>query len=177
MPAAGSGLIAGFCGWWRPRPGGFGGRRFAATILVCERSSVPGVTIRCPRSALGSSRVRAGSTTRGRDRPYANRRCPGTQMPVPRRAGDARVGPKPPHSRPHRQDQPPGRRATRRREQTPYDPVCVSIVCVYALACSRHRRCSRGSGLRIHSSYAFWLRALGVVDRDLREERPAIKTR
>ena len=37
------------------RPGGFGWRQFAATILLCERRSVPGVTILCSRSAFGST--------------------------------------------------------------------------------------------------------------------------
>ena len=38
------------------RPGGFGRRHVAATILLCQRTSVPGVTIWCPRSTRGNSR-------------------------------------------------------------------------------------------------------------------------
>ena len=38
------------------RPGGFGQRHVAATILQRQRPSVPGVTIRCPRSTRGNSR-------------------------------------------------------------------------------------------------------------------------
>ncbi len=48
----------------RGRPDGLGWHRFAATSRRCQRSSVPGVTIRCPRSALGRTRASAASTAR-----------------------------------------------------------------------------------------------------------------
>ncbi|HLX50094.1 MAG TPA: hypothetical protein VKS82_17340, partial [Streptosporangiaceae bacterium] len=46
------------------RPGDLGWRHFAAAIRRCQRSSVPGVTIRHARSAFGRTRASAASTAR-----------------------------------------------------------------------------------------------------------------
>ena len=46
------------------RPGGLGWRHLAATRRRCQRSSVPGVTIRRARSAFGMILVSAASTAR-----------------------------------------------------------------------------------------------------------------
>jgi len=46
------------------RPGGLGWRHFAAAMRRCQRSSVPGVTIRHARSAFGRTWVSAASTAR-----------------------------------------------------------------------------------------------------------------
>ena len=46
------------------RPGGLGWRHFAAAMRRCQRSSVPGVTIRRARSAFGRTRASAASTAR-----------------------------------------------------------------------------------------------------------------
>jgi hypothetical protein len=46
------------------RPGALGWRHFAAAIRRCQRSSVPGVTIRHARSAFGRTRASAASTAR-----------------------------------------------------------------------------------------------------------------
>jgi len=46
------------------RPGGLGWRQFAATRRRCQRSSVPGVTIRRVRSPFGMILVSAASTAR-----------------------------------------------------------------------------------------------------------------
>ena len=46
------------------RPGGLGWRHFATAMRRCQRSSVPGVTIRRARSAFGSTRASAASTAR-----------------------------------------------------------------------------------------------------------------
>jgi hypothetical protein len=46
------------------RPGGLGWRHFTATRRRCERSSVPGVTIRRARSPFGMVLVSAASTAR-----------------------------------------------------------------------------------------------------------------
>ena len=46
------------------RPGGRGWRHFAATRRRCQRSSVPGVTIRRARSAFGMILANAASTAR-----------------------------------------------------------------------------------------------------------------
>jgi hypothetical protein len=44
--------------------GGFGWCHFAAASLRCQRSSVPGVTIRCARSGFGRVRAKAAITAR-----------------------------------------------------------------------------------------------------------------
>ena len=46
------------------RPGGLGWRHFAATRRRCQRSSVPGVTIRRARSPFGMILASAASTAR-----------------------------------------------------------------------------------------------------------------
>jgi hypothetical protein len=46
------------------RPGDLGWRHLFATRRRCQRSSVPGVTIRWPRSALGRSSDSAANTAR-----------------------------------------------------------------------------------------------------------------
>ena len=46
------------------RPGGLGWRHFAAAMRRCQRSNVPGVTIRHVRSAFGKTRASAASTAR-----------------------------------------------------------------------------------------------------------------
>lgn len=46
------------------RPGVLGWVHFLATMRRCQRSSVPGVTIRCARSALGRIRANAASSAR-----------------------------------------------------------------------------------------------------------------
>ena len=46
------------------RPGGLGWRHFAAAMRRCQRSSVPGVTIRRARSAFGKTPASAASTAR-----------------------------------------------------------------------------------------------------------------
>jgi len=43
------------------RPGGLGWRHLAAAMRRCQRSSVPGVTIRHDRNAFGSTRASAAS--------------------------------------------------------------------------------------------------------------------
>ena len=67
-----------------------GWRHFAATILLCQRSSVPGVTIRC-RSAFGKRRASAASTARS-GHVISAWDSPGAGSPP--RAG-ARVSPRP----------------------------------------------------------------------------------
>ena len=46
------------------RPGGLGWRHFAAAMRRCQRSSVPGVTIRHARSAFGKTRASAAGSAR-----------------------------------------------------------------------------------------------------------------
>jgi len=46
------------------RPGGLGWLHFAAAMRRCQRSNVPGVTIRHVRSAFGKTRASAASTAR-----------------------------------------------------------------------------------------------------------------
>ena len=46
------------------RPGGLGWLHFAAAMRRCQRSNVPGVTIRRARSAFGRTRASAASTAR-----------------------------------------------------------------------------------------------------------------
>ena len=46
------------------RPGAFGWVHFLATMRRCQRSSVPGVTIRCARSAVGRIRANAANSAR-----------------------------------------------------------------------------------------------------------------
>lgn len=48
----------------RRTPAGLGWAHFRATRRRCQRSSVPGVTIRCARRTLGSSRDNVASTAR-----------------------------------------------------------------------------------------------------------------
>jgi hypothetical protein len=60
------------------RPGGLGWRHLAAAMRQCQRSSVPGLTIRQARSAFGKTWASAASTARSlqdkRDLGVARRR-------------------------------------------------------------------------------------------------------